>query len=324
MKRIFIEVVSAGCMLVFLAACATVGNGGTRRDGGSMAGVTGTLPGGASVYIAAEIPQIRPLLDPLLHHFRMENKTSRMILTKTNFLSAALFSAADADPFVAELHGRAYPAFWADISFAFNKNWNRKKAGAARYWHSPHFGLALAVSAKKIRAAKNNPYFSESAAAVPAVFIAWSGEAIAGGWLPGAALLNRYLKQQGIAVNFPAKAIYFALDGVSGVNGSDRVGGAGGSGKAGGSGGDARRYRLRFNIEAESAARALSIQSLLNITKGALEEGGFDRRRLPEIVKIILRAETIVDGRHVLMVTETIDEAAVIEMIKTGATYIKR
>ena len=319
--------VCAGCTLVLLAACTTAGSGRAARKGSGMAALAGTLPGGATVYVLAEIPKIRPLLNPLLSRFRMENRTSRMVLAKTNFLSAALFSASDADPFVAELHGTSYPAFWADVSFAFNKSWSRKKAGAARYWHSPRFGLALAVSAKKIRAAKNNPYFSESAAAIPAAFSVWSGEAIAGGWLPGALLLNRYLKQQGIAVNFPAKAIYFALDGIGGVGsagGAGKSGGIGSAGGAGGAGGEAaRRYRLRFNIEAESAARALSIQSLLNITKGALEEGGFDRRRLPEIVKMILRAETSVDGRHVLLVTETIDEAALIEMIKTGATYIK-
>jgi hypothetical protein len=282
-----------------------------------MAARTGTLPGGASVYVVSEIPKIRPLLDPLLSHFRMDNKTSRMVLDKTKVVSVALFSADAAEPFVAELHGRSYPAFWADVSFAFNKHWSRKKTGTARYWHSPRFGIALAISARKIRAAKNNPYFSQSTAVIPAAFTVWSGDAIAGGWLPGAALLNRYLKQQGIAVNFPARHIYFALDGVGGeTDGSD-----GSVGGGGGAGGEARRYRLRFNIEAESAARALSIQSLLNITKAALEEGGFNRRRLPEIVKMILRAETAVDGRHVLLVTETIEEAALLEMIKGAGPF---
>jgi hypothetical protein len=285
--------------------CGCVSSGGQRTGGGRLAAAGGFgLPAGGELYVYADVAPLRPLLVVLLARAHLTHGSVRRILEKTARAGVVLFPAGEGESFIVCLRGSGYPALGAALSFALSRDWKREKSGGGQFWRSARAGFGVRISPAEIRltapqkAAQNPSPPASAALSPPPRFWAWAGEAAAAGWSPDAALLNKFLKQRRIAIQFPAKFLFFAL--------LPEPAAAGGE----------RRWFLRLSIEAENAARAQSILSLLAIVKNALDEGEPNMRRLPEIAKIILRANTSLDGASVRIETESFSEDVLLTLIE--------
>jgi hypothetical protein len=277
----------------FFFSCVSAGTFTAKSGLGALVGAA-AFPPEADVYVLAKTGDLLPVIIPILKQYRLDSKDINTIINKTKILSAAVFTGSS-DPFVAALHGGAYPAFGADIMFTFSKYWKRQKSGLKKFWYSKNYGIAVDIKPDIIRVARDNPYrFADSELFRPAL-PAWLETASAVAWTPRAVLLNKYLKQRKVAVSFPARAVYAALFQEN-------------------SGGDT--YRIVLCVEAENEARAQSIQALLRLAKSALDEGAPEARRLPEIALQLLRTPSFTDGANVFITLEGVAARQIADTVR--------
>jgi hypothetical protein len=262
------------------------------------------LPAGADCYFFIKGDSFKNAAVKIIPPVYIKNTHINAFIKKTDLAFAAIFTSEGEEDVFAVLNGCGYPAFFANIFFSFNRFWEKKKEAGETYWRSGRYGASLKISPKKLIAAKKSLYGREMTAGVPAGFALWSSGAAAAGWLGEAAVLNKALKKQKIPFNFPAKSVFFGLFPQTRVFENEAGAGAGEA-----------LYRIAVNIQAESQARAASLQALHNIAKKAFLEGAFNEADINGVVKIILLAASRTEGENLILESEYISEDVLFKML---------
>jgi len=106
------------------------------------------LDAGASIYLFANVQEVRQIID-LLPLEELNDRQVRQMINRTNFAAAAFFPEESGRHFQLAAWGN-YPGA-ANAAFSSNKNWKKTKSSAKyNYWHSSADKLSIAMNSKQV------------------------------------------------------------------------------------------------------------------------------------------------------------------------------
>jgi hypothetical protein len=208
-------------LLALLASCKT-----TPALPDPLREETGSIPlePGALVYLLADVPAARPILD-LLPIQELNTKASKQMLDRTRSAAAALYPPESGRRFQLTGWG-SYPALRAGMAFGVSKDWKKQRsAGGLPYWYAQRSGLSIALNSGQAFAAASSDGapvepFSASGVEAPEGFGEFRRGAVLSCWLenPGP-MLNRVFGQMNIPLQVPSDRIFISLFPVPGGDG---------------------------------------------------------------------------------------------------------
>jgi hypothetical protein len=216
------------------------------------AGEFAFLPSGAAAYLRADVRKSRPLLDALSFG-GFSAKDAVQVLDRTDTAAAAFFSGPPG--FFFACRGN-YPHLRAGISMSFSKDWTRVKSpSGGRYWHSPVYGLGLALGSASALASGGDPFVPQKLlpGEIPGGFSAFRASLPVAGWIPNPQEpLNNFLASLGIPIQIPAEDFFFGASAA----------------------GDEGAWELVFRVRTRSANQARALASLFSLARLAVAGGG--------------------------------------------------
>lgn len=189
-----------------LASCASA----PKTPAGS-GGAFASLDAGAAVYLWADIPAARPILDKS-QFAGFDGRRSADLLDRTSAAAAAIYPPETGRRFMAAAWGR-YPSFWAGMSFAFSPSWKRRRsASGGRYWYSARENLGVYLSARGALVSDGDPFPQGRGPEIPPALEGMREGAVFAGWIPDAAEpLKRFTAKLDLPIEIPADQLIFAL-----------------------------------------------------------------------------------------------------------------
>ncbi|MCL2243261.1 MAG: hypothetical protein FWC03_02190 [Treponema sp.] len=214
------------------------------------------LDSGASVYLFADINEMRFILD-LLPVAELNSKQVKQMLDKTGYAAAALFPKESGRQYQVTAWGN-YPSSGAAMAFNFSREWKRQRAQQGfTYWFSASNMLSVALNASRIFAASwlktpdnNNPVAAAAGVEYPEGFADFRRNSPFSCWFNDPEpLINEMLDRNGIPIMIPAKKLYINLS-PSQESASPN----------GGNSSEKKQYKaeLKFQFESVSLARNIS------------------------------------------------------------------
>ena len=178
---------------------------------------------GATAYLYADVQAARPVLE-ILPIDELKDKRLAQILDQTRTVLAAQYPAESGRPEDGEpKNGQhiqlvawgKYPKAQADLAFAFNKDWKKKRsANGFPYWYSKTDKLSVAMTARRAHVSLNDTSADPFGLNLPSTAEfdeACKGAALAC-WLanPGP-LLDNIFASMNLQLQLPAEQIYLSI-----------------------------------------------------------------------------------------------------------------
>jgi hypothetical protein len=256
------------------------------------------LEPGASVYLLADVPACRPVLDRLAGRY-MDQKQSQEILSRTRTAAAAFYPQGNERRFQAAAWGK-YPGFRGNLALAAGKDWkkSRSKTGGG-YYHSAREGLSVALTASRAFAAgagpgnRADPFTEGEGAEIPEGFAEFRRGAALALWSsePGSPV-NNFLAAAGLPLQIPAEQLFVSLFPY------EREG-EGAAVKT------AARYEALVRIRTPAASQARAIFTLINMAMTTAPGGTAER--VPALVDLLFANPPVLDGRDITFKTAAMD-----------------
>ncbi|MDR1178144.1 MAG: hypothetical protein LBK64_04890 [Spirochaetaceae bacterium] len=237
----------------FLVSCAS--RPGTRApELPAATTVFSVLPGGASLYIYADVERARPVLE-LMEFGGMSGASAAVILDRTSTAVAAFYGGEEGRGYMLWGGGR-YPSLRSSLSFTFSRAWRKQKSETGNsYWRNRDEGLSVLIKSGYALVSDGDPFFTGPALEPAALWTRLEGGALLSGAAEKAGdRVNAFLNGLGLPLRFPAETLVFGLYPAEAALGSSAPGGE-------------PLYRCLFYIETPSISQARSVQSLLSLAK---------------------------------------------------------
>jgi hypothetical protein len=215
------------------------------------------LERGASIYIIADVKQMRPILEQL-PIVELNDRQTRQMLDRTNYLTAAVFPQNSGRRFQLAAWGN-YPASQADFVLSLNKNWEKRRSQAGgSYWYSSASWLSLALSSGQafIAASFNDepfdPFSTADCVEMPEGFAEFrridAGNQLSpfSCWLENPnVIISRIMNDLGLPLNFPVRKLFINLLPIQ-----------------------EDRYESLIRLQFENASHARAMSVILNLASG--------------------------------------------------------
>ncbi|MCL2763551.1 MAG: hypothetical protein FWD36_10205 [Treponema sp.] len=245
------------------------------------------LDQGAVVYLFADVPKARPILNDLAF-IDMNDKQIQQILDRTQSATAAIYvpsgEKTEAEPpdlrrYQLVAWGN-YPASAAKMAFGSNKGWKKRRSSVSgqQYWYAEKSSLSIAILPRQIRvsaAIGNNPGtstdpFSDiSGTVIPEGFNTFRRGAILACWVDTPApLINQQLAKTGIPLEFPAEQLFVSLFPASAQENADSE----------------YLYDAFLRVQVSSDAQARALTTLFTIARGFISPNALDANPLLAIL----------------------------------------
>ncbi|MDR0554839.1 MAG: hypothetical protein LBG76_08595 [Treponema sp.] len=207
-------------VLFILGACASTPRNVPQLPGqdGGIEAMFAPLEPDALVYLWADVPGTRPILDRA-SFAGFDGKSASDLLDRTEFVAAAVYpqtaaseSAETGRSFMAAARGR-YPVLSAGLAFSFSPSWKKRKSPTGNsYWYSKREGLSIALYSRNALVSDGDPFPKSGNPQTPSALGELSRGAVLAGWITSAAEpLNRFITQLGLPIQIPAQQLIFAL-----------------------------------------------------------------------------------------------------------------
>ncbi|MDR1910110.1 MAG: hypothetical protein LBQ35_09390 [Spirochaetaceae bacterium] len=202
-SRRFLAVLALAAAL--FAACAVAPPAG---PGGEFS----FLEGGGSLYLAADLPGARPILEAA---FLPGLSGGEALLDRTRRVLAAFYGPAAERGFRLAAWG-SYPRSRAGLGLSLSSRWVRDRSPSGRaYWRSPAEGLSLYLDSRLLLLSgggEAGPFPLGQGARPPEALAALSAGAVLSGWAPEPGdAINGFLSRLGLPLHAPLDLIVFAL-----------------------------------------------------------------------------------------------------------------
>jgi len=209
------------------------------------------LENGASLYIFADVKEVRQIIN-ILPIEELKDKQTKQMIDRTAFLAAALFSQESGKRFQLAAFGN-YPSSQADFALSVNSGWQkqRSKTGGS-YWYSQANRLSIALDRNQafIAASLKNepcdPLTPPPGAKIPEGFQEFRNNSPLSFWLENPApIVNRILSSAGVPLRSPIKGLFIKLFPSTGKN-----------------------YEAVIRLQFENPSHARGMSALLNLAAG--------------------------------------------------------
>jgi hypothetical protein len=343
-RRVAFQSSLAACLLI-LASCATAPS--SIPFAPDAAGIEYLpLAPGALVYVYADVDAARPLLD----RFSLggvSGKRSAEILDMTRYAAAAVYPELPAGPESGVPSGASgekaglpqagaggpkgvqivawgnYPSVRAGLSFAFSKDWKKRKSAAGKsYWYSERNGLSVALAARQAFAAMTtiapgaksgaaakplDPFALSPGTPSPEGFTEFRRGATLALWVEDpAAPLGRFLDSLGLPLQIPAEQLLISLnpaprgDPVAAIPAAPKQA-AVSTPPSIPSATDSAGYKAHIRIKTPTASQARALVSILSMTRlfvsgaGSVAQSSL-QKRLAALIPILFAYPPVQDG----------------------------
>jgi len=175
------------------------------------------LENGASIYIIANVKQARSIID-ILPIEELNDRQTKQMLDKTNFLIAALFPRASGRRFQIAAWGN-YPSSGADFALSVNSGWQKERSQSGEaYWYSPSNRLSIAMNRRQafisasLKNEPSDPITQAPGVEIPEGFHEFRSSSPLSCWLknPGP-IVNRILSNAGVPLRSPIQGLFINL-----------------------------------------------------------------------------------------------------------------
>jgi hypothetical protein len=286
-----------------LSACASF-SGGWRSVAAQHEFLD--LPAGASAYIWADVIPSREFLDDILSQNRLNTKTVRTFLDKTNTVVLALYppdsSAADSErSFLLVGRGANYPVFLSSASMTFDPAWQKKKSPAGKkYWSSKKNTLSFFMQKQKTYVSDGALFFDWAGTEPPASFWDFNEGAQIVAWITDISPLNNALARMNIPITIPADALFIA----GFRRGED--------------------WQAVFRMETPSFAQARGLASMLLLLRRALDGNYIKDLNAAEFARFLLSESPEIDGRAIILKSPPITRTRLAGLTELLSVYLKK
>jgi hypothetical protein len=272
--------------------------------------LNGPLPldGGAMLYLVAEVPQARSLLDRISIE-GLAKEDAAQILDKTRYAAAAIFPPNSGTRLQAVAWGN-YPSFGAGLAFASAREWKKQQSSAGPFWYSADRDISLAFNKVQAFAALGpvergpgftsgtgpsaGPYTRGPGVAIPGSFNAFKEGACLALWMENpAGPLDRFLEGLRLPIRIPAEEFLAALVLLSSP---EEIAGSGFQGGAARPGGAGPLYEIRLRIRAPSETNARSLMALFSTARIFIPGAGNSGRS--ELLSLLFARPPEQDGPY--------------------------
>ncbi|MCL2211270.1 MAG: hypothetical protein FWB95_05055 [Treponema sp.] len=175
------------------------------------------LDTGADVYLFAHAKEARSIIE-ILPVRELKDKQAKMMLDRTNFITAAVFPEKSGKRFQLAAWGR-YPASNAATALNSNKGWEKIKAQTGyEYWYAKSNSLSLALNNRQafiistLNRKPAEPAASAPGMEIPEGFNEFRKRAPFSCWVDNPApVLLKILSEAGFPGRFPVQKLFFNL-----------------------------------------------------------------------------------------------------------------
>jgi hypothetical protein len=254
-----------------LSACATSSGSVKERDfvdplrSLDAGGEFDALDPGATVYMAFDTQEARPLLD-LLKTSDITGGQTEMLLDKTTRIAAAFYPKASGRRFLAVCRGD-YPNALAALSLTASADWKKVRAwNNAPYWRSDDGAVSLALNDSWALISDAEPFARTMRAVAPQEeFDAFRQGAALAGWITdGGASLNNLLYALEIPIELHLQSAFFAVN------------------KSG------AQYELSVRLEISSEEQAKGVATLFSLARLFIGQNSDSESGTPALAKPLL------------------------------------
>jgi hypothetical protein len=244
------------------------------------------LEEGASVYLLANVKEAKPLLEALPIN-ELQNKQTKMIIDKTEFLGAAFFP----DRFQISTLGK-YPVSTAKFAFTTSPQWKKQKSEGGDYWYSNPQKMSISLNQKQVFASSwinepKNPITRSVTVDFPKGFNETRG--CVSLWLTNsAAMIKKQFDEMALPLNAPVEMLIVNLY------------------PAGN-----KYYECMINMQFPTNSHAKGFFSLLNLARNYIA--------VPNslFTAILFSSSPALDGRNIIVRTDALttnETAALVKM----------
>jgi hypothetical protein len=265
------------------------------------------LPVGASMYGWIDVKSARQLLDNFLRQNRLNTKTVKTFLDKTDTAAIAVYPAPAGSVQDNRRHfllmgcGESYPAFFSSISLGISPAWEKKKSiTGKKYWHSKKNRFSVFMKKNRTYISDGDPLFIEDGTMIPDTFLAFCEGAQIAVWVTDISPLNNILVRMDIPVTIPAVSLFIA-----GFR-------------------DEEDWQTVFRLETPSPAQARGLISVLTLFRGALSAGYIKDGKIAAFARLLLSESPIVDGSAIILKLPVITQAQLTGLAASLSIYLKQ
>lgn len=253
---------------------------------------------GASVYIHAQVQQVRPILDSLKLG-GMTGAEIKEFLDMSDVLTAAVFSPLEERHFYAAALGN-FPSVRGGLFFGASKDWETKTSSTKMpYWHSARSRLSVSLNPKQAFISDDDPFVPPPGAQAPEALAALKKDSVLYGWMnEPAPALNRMIASFGMPVQIPANRILFAVYPASPGKANEQT--------AKNKTKDSELYTAVLRFETSSASQANALVSIFSLARLALAIADFSAHKdLETLVRAFFWQNPRADGNALILNTGT-------------------
>jgi hypothetical protein len=228
--------------LNFLFSCATA-----PKISGSPDGYLPLEPG-ALLYTVIDAEKAGPILEYIPIR-EISGAQLKQVLDMTHSAAVAVYDGGPVK-FQAAARGR-YPAFRAGLSFAFSRDWKKKKSAAGpSYWRSETDNLSIALNSEQAFVSDGDPYAAKPGTRIPEDFAGFCVNSAIAFWLPQPSRpVNAFLDILEIPLQIPADELFAGLY------------------ETETKGGDPGFYEVLIRIKTPSISQARALVTLINLAR---------------------------------------------------------
>jgi hypothetical protein len=287
-----------------LAACA--GSSGVRRDAPARHDFL-DLPAGASAYIWIDVAPSREFLDDILTQNRLNTKTFKTFLDKTNTAVLALYppdrggEGSSERSFLLIGRGSNYPVFVSSVSMAFDPAWGKKKSPAGKkYWRHKKNRLSFFMRKDETHISDGELFLDGEDTESPESFWTFNEGAQLAMWITDISPLNNALLRMDIPITIPADALF-----ITGFRqGED--------------------WRAVFRMETPSPAQARGLASILSLLRRAFDGNYIKDANAANLARFLLSEPPEIDGRAIILKSPPITRARLAGLTELLSVYLKK
>jgi hypothetical protein len=265
------------------------------------------LPAGASAYIWVDVIPSREFLDDILSQKRLNTKTVKTFLDKTNTAVLALYPPGRSEAgggkrsFLLAGRGADYPVFLSSVFMAFDPAWKKKKSPEGKkYWASKKNMLSFFIQKREAYVSDGELFFDWGGAESPASFWDFNEGAQMAAWITDIRPLNNALARMDIPITIPAAALFIA----GFRQGED--------------------WQAVFRMETPSPAQARGLASILLLLRKALDGNYIKDANSVKFARFLLSESPELDGRAIILKSPPITRTQLAGLTELLSVYLNK
>jgi hypothetical protein len=286
------------------------------------------LEPGASVYLLADVPVCRPILDRLEIR-EIDKDRYQELLNRTRSVAAALYPEGSARRFQAAAWGN-YPKFRGSLALAAGRAWkkNHSETGGP-YWYSVRDGLSIALSPTRAFVSgagpgnKSEPFTRPPGTGTPEGFAEFRQGAALVLWLDDpAGPVNRFLDALALPLQVPAEMMLVSLfpAGTADSGDQEEAGGRNAGTPPDDSKTGGAAYEALVRIVTPGANQARALLTLINMAKIFTGDAA-DTGDMGALAALLLANPPVLDGRNLTIKTAPLDAERIALLFRAFSLY---